>query len=71
MALLRDTGRPGAAARGCTRWCSRDPYDEEVERFYLPIVGRGNRVLRVAGNVTSDPWRMVSAFFDRSMRREP
>ena len=49
---------------------SRDPYDEEVERFYLPIAERGNRVLRVAVNVTSDPWRVVSAFFDRSMRGE-
>lgn len=49
---------------------SRDPYDEEVERFYLPIVERDNRVLRVAVNVTSDPWRVVSAFFDRSMRGE-
>ena len=49
---------------------NRDPYDEEVERFYLPIVELGNRVLPVAVNVTSDPWRVVSAFFDRSMRGE-
>ena len=49
---------------------SREPYDEKVERFYLPIAERGNRVLRVAVNVTSDPWRVVTAFFDRSMRGE-
>lgn len=49
---------------------SRDPYDEEVDRFYLPIVERGDRVLRVAVNVTSDPWRVVTVFFDRSMRGE-
>ena len=49
---------------------SRDPYDHEVERCYLPIAERGDRVLRVAVNVTSDPWRVVTAFFDRSMRGE-
>lgn len=49
---------------------SRDPYDEEVDRFYLPIAEHGNRVLRVAVNVTADPWRVVTAFFDRSMRGE-
>ena len=42
----------------------------EPERFYLPIAERGNRVLRGPVNVTSDPWRVVSAFFDRSMRGE-
>ena len=50
---------------------SRDIYVEEVERFYVPIVDRDNRVLRVAENVTSDPRPVVSAFFDRSMRGEP
>ena len=49
---------------------SRDLYDEEVERFHVPIVERGDRVLWMAGNVTSDPWQVVSAFFDRSMRGE-
>ena len=49
---------------------NRDPYDEEVERFYLPVAERGNRVLRVAVNVTSDPWRVVTVFFDRAMRGE-
>ncbi|MCY4632049.1 MAG: DUF4258 domain-containing protein [bacterium] len=49
---------------------NRDPYDEEVEGSYLPIAERGNRVLRVALNVTSDPWRAVTVFFDRATRGE-
>ena len=28
---------------------SRDLYDEEAERFYMPIVERGDRVLRAGG----------------------
>ncbi|MYB25567.1 MAG: hypothetical protein F4X37_10780 [Acidimicrobiia bacterium] len=48
----------------------RDPCDAEVERFYRTIPERGGRVLRVLVNVTADPWRVVTAFFDRSMRGE-
>ena len=47
---------------------ARDPYDEAVERFYLRIQERGGRVLRVAVNTEAEPWRVVSAFFDRSAR---
>lgn len=46
---------------------TRDPYDEAVERFYSRVPERGGRVLRVAVNTQSDPWRVVTAFFDRSM----
>ena len=47
-----------------------DPKDPEVERFFRGIPERGGRVLRVAINTRVDPWRVVSVFFDRSMRGE-
>ncbi len=49
---------------------TRDPHDETVERFYIRIPECGGRVLRVAVNTDADPWRVVSTFFDRSMRGE-
>ncbi|MYH97198.1 MAG: DUF4258 domain-containing protein [Acidimicrobiia bacterium] len=49
---------------------TRDPHDESVERFYIRVPERDGRVLRVAVNTDADPWRVVSAFFDRSMRGE-
>ncbi|MYB09107.1 MAG: DUF4258 domain-containing protein [Acidimicrobiia bacterium] len=49
---------------------ARDPHDEAVERFYIRVPERSGRVLRVAVNTDADPWRVVSAFFDRSMRGE-
>ena len=39
---------------------ARDPYDDTVERFCLGIAERGHRVLRVAVNTESEPWRVVS-----------
>ena len=47
-----------------------DPNDPEVERFFRRIPERGDRVLRVAVNTRVAPWRVVSVFFDRSMRGE-
>ncbi len=47
-----------------------DPHDKAVERFYIRIPERGGRVLRVAVNTDARPWRVVSTFFDRSMRGE-
>ena len=47
-----------------------DPDDPEVERFFRRIPERGGRVLRVAINTRVVPWRVVSVFFDRSMRGE-
>lgn len=45
-----------------------DPNDAQVERFFRRIPEHGNRVLRVAVNTRVAPWRVVSVFFDRSMR---
>ena len=47
-----------------------DPTDPEVERFFRRIPERDGRVLRVAVNTRVAPWRVVSVFFDRSMRGE-
>jgi hypothetical protein len=45
-----------------------DPDDASLERRYRPISEFDGRVLRVVVNATMEPVRMVSAFFDRSMR---
>ncbi len=45
-----------------------DPRDPELERFYGRIPQFGNRVLRVVLNTRVEPWRVVSVFFDRSMK---
>ena len=45
-----------------------DPIDPKVERFFRSIPERDNQVLRVAVNTSVVPWRVVSVFFDRSMR---
>ena len=45
-----------------------DPRDHELERFYAPIPEFNNRVLRVVVNTKVAPWRVVSVFFDRSMK---
>ena len=47
---------------------SPDPNDPEVERFFRRIPEHGDRVLRVAVNTRVAPWRVVSVFFDRTMR---
>ena len=46
-----------------------DPDDREVERFYRRTPQREDRVLRVVVNTRVAPWRVVSVFFDRRMRR--
>ena len=45
-----------------------DPNDPAVERFFRSIPEYEDRVLRVAVNTRVVPWRVVSVFFDRSMR---
>ena len=45
-----------------------DPNDPEVERFFRPIPEYGDRVLRVVVNTSVVPWRLVSVFFDRTMK---
>ena len=47
-----------------------DRNDPEVERFFRRIPEHGDRVLRVAVNTRVAPWRVVSVFFDRTMRGE-
>ena len=49
----------------------RDPYDGTVERFFCRVSENGGRVLRVAVNTDTDPWRVVSTFFDRAMGGGP
>ena len=45
-----------------------DPNDPEIERFFCEIRERDARVLRVAINTRVTPWRVVSVFFDRTMK---
>ncbi|HZU45408.1 MAG TPA: DUF4258 domain-containing protein [Terriglobales bacterium] len=45
-----------------------DPKDAAVERRYRRIREFGGRVLRVAINTRVEPPRVVSVFFDRSMK---
>jgi uncharacterized DUF497 family protein len=45
-----------------------DPEDDAVERRYRKIPEFGGRVLRVAVNVAVEPNRVVSVFFDRTMK---
>ncbi|MEI6820192.1 MAG: DUF4258 domain-containing protein [Verrucomicrobiota bacterium] len=45
-----------------------DPDDPMVERLFRRIPEFGGRVLRVAVNTTVAPNRVVSVFFDRTMK---
>ena len=45
-----------------------DPNDSSLVRSYGRVPERGDRVLRVVVNTSTDPWRVVSVFFDRRMR---
>lgn len=45
-----------------------DPGDSTVERRFRRIPEFGGRVLRVAVNTTVEPKRVVSVFFDRTMK---
>ena len=45
-----------------------DPDDAEVERRFRKIPEFGGRVLRVAINTKVEPVRIVSVFFDRTMK---
>lgn len=45
-----------------------DPNDPEVERFFRSIPEFGGRILRVAVNTAVAPNRIVSVFFDRTMK---
>lgn len=45
-----------------------DPEDATVKRYFRRIPEFGGRVLRVAVNTTVEPNRVVSVFFDRTMK---
>ena len=45
-----------------------DPDDVSLERWYRPIPESDGRVLRAVVNISVEPVRVVSVFFDRSMR---
>lgn len=45
-----------------------DPEDASVERHFRRIPEFGGRVLRVAVNTAVEPNRVVSVFFDRTMK---
>jgi len=45
-----------------------DRREDGVELFYAKIAAYGNRVLKVVVNVQVDPWRVMSVYFDRSMK---
>ena len=46
----------------------RDPYDSTLEWFFCRITESDGKVLKAVVNTESDPWRVVTAYFDRSMR---
>jgi hypothetical protein len=45
-----------------------DRYDAELQHYLAPIPEFDDRVLRVIVNVHVEPIRVVTFFFDRSMR---
>jgi hypothetical protein len=45
-----------------------DRREAGVELFYARIAAYGNRVLKVVVNVQVDPWRVMSVYFDHSMK---
>ena len=50
---------------------SPDPNDPAVERFFGRIAERDGRALRVVVHTNAAPWRVVSVFFHRNMRKKP
>ena len=45
-----------------------DPADTTVKRYFRRVPEFGERVLRVAVNTAVEPNRVVSVFFDRTMK---
>ena len=52
-------------------WIAPDPNDPQVMRYFRGIPEFGDRVLRVAVNLTAEPRRVVSVFFDRTQKGNP
>lgn len=48
----------------------RDRHDPDLTHALGRISEHGNRVLRVIYKDSLEPWLIVTAFFDRSMRNE-
>jgi hypothetical protein len=46
-------------------WIEADAVDSLLEHRLVPISEFGNRVLRVIVNPQTEPWRIVTAYFDR------
>ncbi|MHB0921516.1 MAG: hypothetical protein B7X31_02050 [Thiomonas sp. 13-66-29] len=46
-------------------WIEADTVDPRLEHRLAPIGEFGNRVLRVIVNPQTEPWRIVTAYFDR------
>ncbi len=46
-------------------WVEADVVDPMLEHRLAPIAEFGNRVLRVIVNPQTEPWRIVTAYFDR------
>lgn len=46
-----------------------DPADSTLEHFLGRIAEHGNRVLRVVADPSTSPMLVITAFFDRRMRR--
>ncbi|MDD4888114.1 MAG: DUF4258 domain-containing protein [Thiomonas sp.] len=46
-------------------WIEIDAIDPLLEHRLAPIAEFGNRVLRVIVNPQTEPWRIVTAYFDR------
>ncbi len=47
-----------------------DSRDRELRHALAPIPERDGRVLRVVYNETTVPWRIVTAYFDRTQRNK-
>ena len=45
-----------------------DKHDPELRHALATIPEHGSRVLRVIYNENSEPWRIVTAFFDRNQK---
>jgi hypothetical protein len=45
-----------------------NPSDTQTKSAFMPILEQGGRILRVVYNATVDPVRIVTVYFDRSMR---
>ena len=51
--------------------CLPDAEDPDLLHALAPIAEREDRVIRVVYNGTTNPWRVVTAYFDRAWRGMP